>query len=116
MDSLAPQLFELLLNNARHASVISYRDAAAELGITSSPIIAQISQLLEAQMQADQQQGRPQFAALVVQKKGDVPRPGFFEKLQVLHISHEVLSGEAAKQWHAQELIKIHNWIQDNDS
>lgn len=90
---------------------LSYREFAIKLGIQQAPVIAQVTCLLEQMIEEDAANQSPVLAAMVVQKKGDVPRPGFFEKIYQVGFSSNILSGEEAVVWHQQELKKLREWV-----
>ncbi len=106
---------QLLRQNARNLECMSYQAFAEKLGVTTSPIIAQVTALLEQSITRDNARNQPVFAALVVQKKGDIPRPGFFQALYELGVCDKLLMGEDAIKWHQNELLKIKQWIEMNE-
>ncbi|MGM0982707.1 MAG: hypothetical protein ACQEXG_04680 [Pseudomonadota bacterium] len=58
---------------------ITYQQAAEALGLTPPGTIQRVALALEALMREDVAAGRPMIAALVVSRRGDLPRQGFFE-------------------------------------
>lgn len=76
---LASRLRELLENLPDEAVPITYQQAAAALGLTPPGIIRRVAMALETLMREDVAAGRPMIAALVVSRRGDLPRQGFFE-------------------------------------
>lgn len=58
---------------------ITYQQAAEALGLTPPRTIQRVALALEALMREDVAAGRPMIAALVVSRRGDLPRQGFFE-------------------------------------
>lgn len=76
---LAPRLRELLEGLPHAAVPITYQQAAEALGLTPPGTIRRVAQALEALMREDVAAGRPMIAALVVSRRGDLPRQGFFE-------------------------------------
>lgn len=58
---------------------ITYQQAAEALGLTPPRTIQRVALALEALMCEDVAAGRPMIAALVVSRRGDLPRQGFFE-------------------------------------
>lgn len=115
MNELSKQANEILLQLAKSGEQLNYRDFAKQLGINQAPVIAQVVALLEYLIQQEVLHNKPIFAALIVQKYGDIPREGFFEKLYELEVTQQVLAGENAKQWHQSELKKIKEWVVKND-
>ncbi|SDK36017.1 MULTISPECIES: hypothetical protein [Halomonadaceae] len=76
---LAPRLRELLLHLPAEAVPITYRQAAEALGLSPPGTIQRVAQALETLMREDVAAGRPMIAALVVSRRGELPRQGFFE-------------------------------------
>ncbi|PXY00237.1 hypothetical protein [Halomonas sp. LBP4] len=76
---LAPRLRELLMGLPDEALPITYQQAAEALGLTPPRTIQRVARALEALMREDVAAGRPMIAALVVSRRGDLPRQGFFE-------------------------------------
>ncbi|MDX1464538.1 MAG: hypothetical protein R3215_02415 [Halomonas sp.] len=58
---------------------VTYQQAAEALGLAPPRTIQRVALALEALMREDAAAGRPLIAALVVSRRGDLPRPGFFE-------------------------------------
>lgn len=76
---LAYRLRALLEDLPDAAVPITYQQAAEALGLTPPRTIQRIALALEALMREDVAAGRPMIAALVVSRRGDLPRQGFFE-------------------------------------
>ncbi|MBB3185612.1 hypothetical protein FHR95_003202 [Halomonas fontilapidosi] len=76
---LAPCLRELLRGLPDERLPITYQQAAEALGLVPPRTIQRVALGLEALMREDVAAGRPMIAALVVSRRGDLPRPGFFE-------------------------------------
>ena len=76
---IAPRLRELLEQLPDAALPISYRQAAEALGLSPPRTIQRVAQALEALMREDVAADRPMIAALVVSRRGDLPRQGFFD-------------------------------------
>ncbi|MBL0935458.1 MAG: hypothetical protein IBJ07_11995 [Rhizobiaceae bacterium] len=83
---------------------ITYRDLAQTLGLSPPNTIHQLTEMLEALMVEDANEGRPFIAALVVSKAGrGLPAPGFFDcarRLGRLDEGEDVLDAAA---YHARE-------------
>ncbi|MBD3896499.1 hypothetical protein IEI94_11630 [Halomonas sp. ML-15] len=77
--TLAPRLRELLTQLPSEAVPITYQQAADALGLKPPGTIQRVALTLEALMREDVAAGRPLIAALVVSRRGDLPRQGFFE-------------------------------------
>ncbi|WP_416138009.1 hypothetical protein ACM26W_16210 [Halomonas sp. HK25] len=75
---LAPRLRELLMNLPGERLPITYQQAAEALGLSPPHTIRRVAQALEALMREDVAAARPLIAALVVSRRGDLPRQGFF--------------------------------------
>ena len=78
-NDLAPRLREWLTRVPEEAVPIPYQQAAEALGLTPPRTIQRVALALEALMREDVAAGRPMIAALVVSRRGDLPRQGFFE-------------------------------------
>jgi len=104
---------KFLEQRALTSQCISYRDLAANLGVTQAPVIATVTALLEILMAEDVANDRPVLSALVVQKGGNsLPRPGFFEKLASLNVVDLNDSSFDKSVWHANELNKLKMYYQ----
>lgn len=87
---------------------IGYKTLADGLGLTPPRQIQKLVALLEAVQEDDALLGRPQRAALVVQKgPTPIPRPGFFQKLRALGVYQGRDSGPEAEMWHQNELERL---------
>lgn len=73
------RLRELLESLPDAAVPITYQQAAEALGLTPPRTIQRVARALEALMREDVAAGRPMIAALVVSRRGELPRQGFFE-------------------------------------
>lgn len=78
-SDLAPRLRELLRGLPNERLPITYQQAAEALGLSPPGTIQRVARALEALMREDVAAGRPMIAALVVSRRGDLPRQGFFE-------------------------------------
>lgn len=58
---------------------VTYQQAADAMGLVPPRTIQRVALALEALMREDAAAGRPLIAALVVSRRGELPRPGFFE-------------------------------------
>ncbi|MGM0913337.1 MAG: hypothetical protein ACQEXC_05515 [Pseudomonadota bacterium] len=76
---LAPRLRTLLEQLPDDAVPITYQQAAEALGLTPPRTIQRVALALEVLMREDVAADRPMTAALVVSRRGDLPRQGFFE-------------------------------------
>ncbi|APE30377.1 hypothetical protein BOX17_05040 [Halomonas aestuarii] len=76
---LVSRLRALLTGLPDAAVPITYQQAAEALGLSPPRTIQRVALALEALMREDVAAGRPMIAALVVSRRGDLPRPGFFE-------------------------------------
>lgn len=75
----ASRLREFLEGLPDKAVPITYQQAAESLGLTPPRTIRRVALALEALMREDVTAGRPMIAVLVVSRRGDLPRQGFFE-------------------------------------
>jgi len=109
-SDLLPSLREILKRRAPNSQCISYKALANMLNISTAPVIATITGLLETLIDEDVKSGRPILSALVVQKgkKGTrtIPRKGFYEKLHQLNV---IVINDAFEErgWHENELEKL---------
>lgn len=78
-EGIAPSLRDLLMGLPDAALPITYRQAAEALGLSPPRTIQRVAQALEALMREDVAAGRPMVAVLVVSRRGDLPRQGFFD-------------------------------------
>ena len=76
---LAPHLRALLERLPAEQLPITYQQAAEALGLSPPRTIQRVALALEALMREDVAAGRPLIAALVVSRRGELPRAGFFE-------------------------------------
>lgn len=58
---------------------MTYQQLAEALGLGPPRIIQRVALALEALMREDAEQGRPLIAALVISRRGELPRQGFFD-------------------------------------
>lgn len=77
--TLALRLRELLTQLPSEAVPITYQQAAEALGLTPPGTIQRVALALETLMREDVAAGHPLIASLVVSRRGDLPRQGFFE-------------------------------------
>ncbi|WP_299233536.1 hypothetical protein [uncultured Halomonas sp.] len=77
---LAPRLRALLERLPAEQLPITYQQAAEALGLSPPRTIQRVALALEALMREDVAAGRPLIAVLVVSRRGDLPRQGFFEQ------------------------------------
>ncbi|NWN84048.1 MAG: hypothetical protein HLX48_13805 [Halomonas sp.] len=76
---LAPRLRVLLEGLSAERLPITYQQAAEALGLAPPRTIQRVALALEALMREDVANHRPLLAALVVSRRGELPRAGFFE-------------------------------------
>lgn len=76
---LPPRLRLLLEGLSAEQLPITYQQAAEALGLAPPRTIQRVALALEALMREDVANYRPLIAALVVSRRGDLPRQGFFE-------------------------------------
>lgn len=92
----------------RRGETVQYKAMAERLGIRPPRQIQQLATLLEAIQEDDALLGRPQRAALVIQKGPQpIPRQGFFQKLKELGIYSGGDRGPEAEMWHQNELERL---------
>ena len=102
---LAPRLRTLLEQLPDDAVPITYQQAAEALGLAPPRNIQRVALALEALMREDVAAGRPMIAALVVSRRGDLPRQGFFELAMALGRFPADPAGHAAA--YRQELRQV---------
>ncbi|QTF92209.1 hypothetical protein [Halomonas sp. BM-2019] len=76
---LAPRLRALLEGLPAASLPITYQQAAEALGLAPPRTIQRVALALEALMREDAAAGHPLIATLVVSRRGDQPRQGFFD-------------------------------------
>lgn len=87
---------------------IQYKPLAEAIGLQPPHQIQKLAALLEALQEDDAVLGRPQRAALVIQKGPEpIPRPGFFQKLTELDVYRGRDRGPEAAMWHQNELERL---------
>ena len=102
---LADQVRHLLEMAPAAILPMTYQQLAAALGLTPPRTIQRVALALETLMREDVAAGRPLIAALVVSRRGDLPRPGFFELAVALErFPPEPAHHEAA---YRQELARV---------
>ena len=107
-EHLILDLRKLLVDRTDIRQPLSYKEVAELLHVSEPPVIATITGLLEVLIDEDIKANRPVLSALVVQKgKSQIPRPGFFEKLNSLKVIDLNDKGFDVALWHASELNKL---------
>lgn len=100
----------------RRRETVQYKTLADRLGLRPPRQIQQLADLLEAVQEDDALLGRPQRAALVVQKgPAPTPRPGFFLKLRDLGVYRGRDRGPEAEMWHQNELERLFDRPEETD-
>ncbi len=78
-DALKDRLRQILIEQARTGTLVTYSDLAGRLGPMPPQTIHQLTGLLEGLMAEDAEAGRPLLAALCVGRlRHNMPAPGFF--------------------------------------
>lgn len=104
-------LLQLLEGLRLRRETIQYKPLADALGLVPPKQIQKLAELLEAVQEDDALLGRPQRAALVIQKGNEpIPRPGFFIKLKTLGVYQGTDRGPEAEMWHQNELERLYDW------
>ncbi len=105
---LVPRLRALLAAQAQAGATISYREAAARLGLVPPGVIGRLGAALEVLMAQDAAQGRPLLAALCVSRTGSgLPGRGFFDKAAELGRFAGDPAGPEARDFHAREVSQL---------
>lgn len=105
---LVARLRALLVAQAQAGATLSYREAAARLGLAPPGMIARLGAALEALMAQDAGQGRPLLAALCVSRTGSgLPGRGFFDKAAELGRFAGDPAGPEARAFHAREMSQL---------
>jgi hypothetical protein len=96
---LIKALRKALIEQAKAGRTTTYRDLAAQIGLTPPQTIHRVALALEALMEEDAAAGRPLLAALCVSRvRPRLPAPGFFQKAKALGIfSGDAESSQAAE-------------------
>lgn len=104
---LTDHLREVLLDQARTARLVTYRELADHLGLEPPQAIRRITQALETLMAEDVAAGRPLLAALCVSRRTrSVPARGFFMTAEALGVFAGDPEGPEAGVFHARELAR----------
>jgi hypothetical protein len=102
---LASRLRKLLEQLPDEAVPITYQQAAEALGLAPPRTIRRVALALEALMREDAAAGCPLIAALVVSRRGDLPRQGFFELAVALGRCPD--APERHEAFYRQELARV---------
>jgi hypothetical protein len=90
---LKDRLRQVLIDQARATTLITYRELAERLVLTPPHTVHRVTQALEALMAEDVAAGRPLLAVLCVSRlQKQLPAPGFFMTAKAL----EIFTGDAA--------------------
>ncbi|MEX0584172.1 MAG: hypothetical protein WEB07_00305 [Natronospirillum sp.] len=98
-------LRQLLIGVARERTFLPYKGVIKALDIPA-PAMTTLTQALEILQWQDTLLNRPQIAAVVVQKKQPVPRPGFFQTARNLNCYSGPDTGTEPEMWHQDQLEK----------
>ena len=98
-------LRHFLINVARERTTLPYQGVIKALGI-EAPAMATLTQALEILQWQDTLLGRPQIAAVVVQKGQPFPRPGFFQAARDIGSYQGPDTGTEAEMWHQDQVEK----------
>ncbi len=102
---LQDRLRQALLDQVRTASLTTYRELAARLGVEPPQTIHRVTQALEVLMAEDAAAGRPLLAAFCVSRsRHGLPAPGFFAAARTLGLFTGDPEGPEAQAFHAHEL------------
>ncbi len=102
---LKDRLRPVLLDQARTASLVTYKELAGRLGLQPPQTIHRVTQALEILMAEDVAAGRPLLAALCVSRlQQSLPARGFFATAQALGVFAGDPESPEADAFHAQEL------------
>jgi hypothetical protein len=106
------RLEELLIAAARARRLLTYAQVAQALDLKPPHTIHQAAELIEMMMRLHAEAGAPQLASLIVSKaRGGMPAPGFFILLAKLGLYDGPPEGEAARLFHASELVRCYEAI-----
>lgn len=101
---LKDRLRELLMDQARTASLVTYKELADRLGLTPPQTIHRVTQALEVLMAEDVVAGRPLLAALCVSRlQQRLPAHGFFATAEALGAYTGNPEGSEARRFHETE-------------
>jgi hypothetical protein len=107
-DTLKDCLRQILIEQARTGTLVTYRDLAGRLGLTPPQTIHRLTGLLEGLMVEDAEAGRPLLAALCVRRlRHNMPAPGFFMIAEALGLFVGEPEGPEAKNFHERELARV---------
>lgn len=114
--SLLPLLLERLEQARRQRQTLTYRQLLDVLPLPT-PGMQHLAGLLEQLGEQDAGRGWPLRSALVISQAGSgLPRSGFFQHLAESGIFEPSASAAAARQWHAQELLRVFNFSYPGDA
>lgn len=102
---LKDRLRQILIDQARATTLITYRELADRLALTPPRTVHRVTQALEALMIEDVAAGRPLLAALCVSRlQQRLPAPGFFIMAEALEIFTGDAASREARSFHEKEL------------
>lgn len=108
---LPGRLRVFLVETARRAAPVTYKQAADHLGLRPPHTIHRVTVALETLMTEDAAAGRPFLAALVVSRtQAGLPGPGFFDTAGHFGRFTGEPSGPGAAAYHAGELAAAIAW------
>ncbi len=107
-DALKDRLRQILIEQVRTGTLVTYSDLAGRLGLMPPQTIHQLTGLLEGLMAEDAEAGRPLLAALCVGRlRHNMPAPGFFMIAEALGLFVGEPEGPEARNFHERELTRV---------
>lgn len=105
---LKDRLRQILVDQARTGTPVTYKELADRLGLTPPQTIHRITQVLEVLMAEDAAAGRPLLAALCVSRlQQRLPARGFFVTAEILGAFTGDPEGVEARVFHEKELQNV---------
>ncbi|WP_119395525.1 hypothetical protein [Salinibius halmophilus] len=106
------RLRRMLVAHAQRSETTTYAELAQRLQLSPPRTIGQVAQALEAIMEQDAVANEPLLSAVVVQRAGNIPRAGFFQKARTLGLYEGPDDGPHAELWHLSQREKLQQYWQ----
>ncbi|MBV2186360.1 MAG: hypothetical protein KUL88_17695 [Rhizobium sp.] len=105
---LNDRIREVLIDQARTARPITYKELASRLGLVPPQTIHRVTQALEILMAEDVAAARPLLATLCVSRLNtNLPGRGFFALAETLGVFSGDPEGPEARAFHERELQRV---------
>lgn len=105
---LNDRIREVLIDQARTARPITYKELASRMGLVPPQTIHRVTQALEMLMAEDVAAARPLLATLCVSRlNANLPGRGFFALAETLGVFSGDPEGPEARAFHERELQRV---------